>query len=101
MARMPLKRTIYFGTFIHNTSLAEYAVLEDAALGVDEKGIIAFIEKNILEENIHAFAKERGWNDCDVVKGTGHGTTFWFPGFIGGYKGRQTKSPILDLQGRI
>ena len=101
MATKQLKRTIYFGTFIHNTSLAEFEVLENAAIGIDEKGIIAFIEKNVREENIDAFAKQRGWNDCDVVRGTGQGTTYWFPGFIGGYEGRQAKSLMLDLQRKI
>ena len=41
----PLQKTIYTGTFIHTPSLTHLKILENTAVGVDEDGIIAFIER--------------------------------------------------------
>ena len=80
----PPQRTIYYGTFIHNISLTELEILENAAIGVDENGNIAFVEKNRTEvADLDRVVEERGWAEYDVVRGDGGGCRFWFPGFVG------------------
>ncbi|KAL9609916.1 MAG: hypothetical protein Q9204_009119, partial [Flavoplaca sp. TL-2023a] len=42
------KKQIFTGTFIHVPSLsAGISVLENAVVGVDERGVIAFIERDV------------------------------------------------------
>lgn len=67
-------RTLFRGTFIHSSSLARLEVLENAAVGVDEKGTIGFIARE--GESIPS-----GWSDAkEVIAKTNQ---FFFPGFIG------------------
>lgn len=84
-SKTPLGCTIYAGTFIHCLSLDHLEVLENAAVGVDEKGIIAFVEKDVSVEQVKYRVRERyGWAGCEVVYGgSGESTTFFFPGFVG------------------
>lgn len=80
----PPRRTIYYGTFIHNASLTELEILENAAIGVDENGNIAFVEKNRTDvADLDQIVEERGWTEYDVARGDGEGWRFWFPGFVG------------------
>ncbi|MCJ1401100.1 hypothetical protein MMC11_004312 [Xylographa trunciseda] len=83
-SKLPLKRTIYTGTFIHSLSLDAIEVVEHGIIGVDEKGVIAFVEKG----DTHAEPKEtvrsrHGWEEWETVRmGDGTSTTFFFPGFV-------------------
>jgi guanine deaminase len=86
--RTPLRRTVYIGTFLHSASLGDIEVSERTAIGVDEEGIITFIEKNLTDEQtILRCIEGNGWDagEYDLVQAPeGDGVIrFWFPGFIG------------------
>lgn len=72
-----LEKTLYVGTFIHSISLTELEICEKGVIGVDEKGKIAFIEREGRGE------KKEGWEAAKVVRIRGEGVGFFFPGFIG------------------
>ena len=107
--KAPLKKTVYTGTFISTPSLGSLKVLEDAAIGVDEAGVIRYIEPNLeidperSEEKYESAVCEvvRGWgwdwSAVEWVKGPGEGNGkgglgvrgggggkgWFFPGFVG------------------
>ncbi|KAJ8107578.1 hypothetical protein OPT61_g8769 [Boeremia exigua] len=72
-----IQRTIYLGPFVHSKSLAELEICENGAIGVDENGIIAFIEKELDLETIQS---KHSWQDAVPVRLSGN--AFFFPGFI-------------------
>lgn len=74
-----IQRTVYLGTFVHSISLSELEIGEKGAIGVDENGIIQFVEKNVDLEQVHE--KRADWSEAKVVELKGNG--FFFPGFIG------------------
>lgn len=73
----PPEKTLYIGTFIHSISLTELEVCENGVIGVDERGKIAFVEKDGKGK------REEGWEAAKVVRIRGEGVGFFFPGFIG------------------
>lgn len=75
---MPSK-TIYIGPFVHTTLTRQLDICESGAIGVNEDGKIAFIERNAASYS-PSNAPE-GWRDAKVVRMEGDG--FFFPGFIG------------------
>lgn len=84
----PLRKTIYTGTFIHTPTLGKLEIIENGAIGVDESGIIRFVENvpgnGDLDVVAKRAAKGHGWADgVDVVACGGGRSTFWFPGFVG------------------
>lgn len=86
----PLKPTVYTGTFIHTPTLGALEVLRNAAVAVDEHGVIVSIIKDVsmqdLEEKFGAKGKGEGdgkwWEVCDLA-GKGEGAKWWCPGFVG------------------
>ena len=91
-------RTIYFGTFVHNASLKELAVLSDGMVGVDSQGIIRFIDQGAAVQNYRSAGKNDGLSEIarEWIRGVqGRGTilnfhgsqegavAFWYPGFVG------------------
>ncbi|MCJ1472650.1 hypothetical protein MMC13_001299 [Lambiella insularis] len=82
--KIPLERTVYAGTFIHCLSLENLEILEHAAVGVDEKGMISFVEKDVQVGGLSELVEKRyGWEGYAVVKGaSGEETAFFFPGFV-------------------
>ncbi|CAO2647948.1 Nn.00g088700.m01.CDS01 [Neocucurbitaria sp. VM-36] len=79
-ASAPILRTIYVGPFVHSTSLTEIEIEEKGAIGVDENGIIRFVERS-LSKGVEELKKQNeGWEDARVVNVEGNG--FFFPGFI-------------------
>jgi guanine deaminase len=72
-------RTIFFGPFVHCKSQQELDICEHGAVGVDEKGIIVFIERDVKDAD--PVAKKHGWVNPKVVRIYDSG--FFFPGFIG------------------
>jgi len=80
-ATMPLRKTIYLGPFVHSVSLKQLEICESGAIGVDEEGVIAFVERGVagLEDVVKKVGGE--WEEANVVKVKGEG--FFFPGFIG------------------
>ncbi|OCK73284.1 guanine deaminase [Lepidopterella palustris CBS 459.81] len=75
---LSLKKTIYLGPFVHSQSLAELEICTQGAIGVDEKGTIAFVERDVTEAI--AVAKHEGWESAELVRVQDNG--FFFPGFI-------------------
>ena len=73
------RRTIYFGTFIHSKTLHELDIFENGAVGVDEHGKIAFVERTA--GTVGSIIAAHGWGNAQVVQTSG--CQFFFPGFIG------------------
>ncbi|KAF2813922.1 guanine deaminase [Mytilinidion resinicola] len=71
-----LEKTIYIGPFVHSKSLAELEICTKGAIGVDEKGVIAFVER----DDVEGVSKKEGWESAKVVEVKDNG--FFFPGFI-------------------
>ncbi|KAJ4378152.1 hypothetical protein N0V83_000985 [Neocucurbitaria cava] len=79
-ASAPVPKTIYVGPFVHSRSLTEIEIEEKGAIGVDEKGIIRFVERS-LSNGVEELKKQKEeWEDARVVNIEGNG--FFFPGFI-------------------
>ncbi|XP_036069587.1 guanine deaminase [Oryzias melastigma] len=68
---------VFRGTFIHSTPQTALQVLEDALLGVDSAGKIAFIGKG---ENVLELSQKFGFNPSEVIKLAQH--EFFMPGLI-------------------
>ncbi|CAI6339972.1 unnamed protein product [Periconia digitata] len=75
-ASQTIAKTVYAGAFVHSISLTELEICENGAIGVDEAGVIQFIERNGSEE----WKEKEGWQSAKVVRLDGKG--FFFPGFI-------------------
>ena len=80
----PLRPTLYKGSFIHSVSLNELQVLENAIVGVDESGVIRFVERHVADGDVKDVVRGHGWEEWDVVSA---GRGFWFPGFVGEFMG--------------
>jgi guanine deaminase len=77
-------KKVFYGTFIHSISLERLEILEKAAIGVNEKGIIAFIYKDVDESELAAKVKTKyGWETWETIKRDSGSITFFFPGFVG------------------
>ncbi|MCJ1243363.1 hypothetical protein MMC30_000560 [Trapelia coarctata] len=77
------QRKVYVGTFIHSVSLANLEILENAAIGIEENGIIAFVEKDMKELGLaEVVGQKYGWKEPHIVKGDGRSMSFFFPGFV-------------------
>ena len=87
-SKKTLKRTTYVGTFIHSLTLDAIEVVEFGIIGVDEKGVIAFVEKDCTTTELEEVVRSRhGWEEWETVMvGDGTSTTFLFPGFVGKVK---------------
>nr|OQO25915.1 hypothetical protein B0A51_07493 [Rachicladosporium sp. CCFEE 5018] len=72
---MALERRRYVGTFIHSTSLTDLEICEEATIGVDENGKIAYITR-IGDEK----STSEDWELFQTTKLDGN--KFFFPGFI-------------------
>ncbi|KAF2398371.1 guanine deaminase [Trichodelitschia bisporula] len=76
--KIPLERTIYVGSFVHCKTLQELDICDEGAIGVDETGTIAFVERGV--KDVAKVQERHGWGVCKVVRiGS---TSFFFPGFI-------------------
>ncbi|KAL8900056.1 MAG: hypothetical protein Q9192_001268 [Flavoplaca navasiana] len=90
------KKQIFTGTFIHVPSLSTgISVLENAVVGVDERGVIAFIERDVealyedtVSEGLTVAMRDvlvvNGWEglDVEVVESGRDGMGWWGPGFV-------------------
>ena len=89
MTSATYRPTVYSGTFIHCTSQTELEVLEYALIGVDEGGVIRFLEKDVqsIEKSVKDIVHGWGWGeqdrDWDLVSCKVAGRSWYFPGFIG------------------
>ena len=76
-----MSRTIFSGPFVHCLSLGELDICEAGAIGVDDNGVIAFIERDVKYEDLDSVKQKHGWQDSKVVRIYDSG--FFFPGFVG------------------
>jgi guanine deaminase len=81
-ASAPISKSIYIGPFVHSKSLSELEIQEHGAIGVDEDGIIRFVERNLQDGSLSNLIQQKGddWTDAQIVEINGSG--FFFPGFI-------------------
>ncbi|KAF8462050.1 hypothetical protein BDZ91DRAFT_772743 [Kalaharituber pfeilii] len=77
---MHLQRTLYYGTFIHAPSLKGLDICERGAIGVNEYGKIAFVERDVQSAE-DVLCRHPEWaSTVRVVRSGGEG--FFFPGFV-------------------
>lgn len=69
------KKTLYIGSFVHSISLQQLEYCEEALIGVDERGVIAFVDRGTTSTS------KPGWQDAHKVQLPKN--AFLFPGFIG------------------
>lgn len=74
-------RNIYLGPFAHSINLKELEICPDSAIGVDEYGIIAFVERGDGPGVIESVQAREGWENAVIHRIPGRG--FYFPGFVG------------------
>ncbi|KAF2730821.1 guanine deaminase [Polyplosphaeria fusca] len=73
-----IKPTIYLGAFVHSVALKELELQEKGAIGVDDNGVIAFVERDVQSiEDVRE--KHAAFKEADVVEVK---DGFFFPGFI-------------------
>lgn len=83
----PLSPTVYTGTFIHTPTLGAVEVLRNAAIGVNEHGVIVSIMQDLSPEDLKKGVVAEGeksegrWKVSDLGA-VGEGK-WWFPGFVG------------------
>lgn len=77
-ASVTISKTIYCGAFAHCATLSELDICSKGAIGVDEQGVIRFVEKELDVKDV--LRKHGGWGDAKVVRVN---DGFFFPGFIG------------------
>ncbi|KAF2191241.1 guanine deaminase [Zopfia rhizophila CBS 207.26] len=78
MASATISKTIYLGPFVHSFSLTNLEICGKGVIGVDEKGVIRFVERDSSLEDVHS--KHDEWKEAEIVKTQDNG--FFFPGFI-------------------
>ena len=78
----PLKPTLYTGTFIHTPTLGSMEVLENAAIVVDEKGVIVRVLKDLSQDELEGELAKEG-EKGDIFEGSRGRGKWWFPGFVG------------------
>ncbi|POY72527.1 hypothetical protein BMF94_4353 [Rhodotorula taiwanensis] len=72
----------FYGTLVHSLSLTEIEYLEDALLGVDERGTIAFLEKSVQQDQVDARLQAHGWAAGEVQVIEMQRGEFLMPGLI-------------------
>ncbi|KAL8671768.1 MAG: hypothetical protein Q9168_003739 [Polycauliona sp. 1 TL-2023] len=95
----PSKKKVFTGTFIHTPTLSPptISVLENAVIGVDEKGVIGFVEEKVeglydddevdggFTRGVRDVVARNGWTIDDmeeVVESRRDCVEWWFPGFV-------------------
>ncbi|GAA5835886.1 hypothetical protein JCM9279_002131 [Rhodotorula babjevae] len=62
------RRRAFHGTLVHALSLTDTEYLHDALIGVDEAGVIAFVDKSVSAAEVEDRLDERGWGQAQVVR---------------------------------
>lgn len=60
------RRRVFYGSFVHSLGKRELEYLRDTALGVDEHGVIAFVEQASSREELGEILNRYHWQDTDV-----------------------------------
>ncbi|GAA5862532.1 hypothetical protein JCM3774_001050 [Rhodotorula dairenensis] len=78
----PTKR-VFYGTLVHSLSLTEIEYLKDALLGVDEVGVIAFLERDVPSAaEVDRRLDAHGWSRHEVQVVEMKRSEFLMPGLI-------------------
>lgn len=81
---LPLRRQIFYGTFIHSKSRTELEYLHKTHVFVDEHGKIVKIKKfDSEEQDLSKVWEVVGWKEDEVDVIVAEEGQFFFPGFIG------------------
>ncbi|KAK5001199.1 hypothetical protein LTR66_000077 [Elasticomyces elasticus] len=75
---MAVRKAIYLGTFVHCKTLQELEICPNSAIGVDEMGVIAFVDRHVKDPS--SIKSRPGWEDAETVAASE--SSFFFPGFI-------------------
>lgn len=65
MANLP--RRVFHGALVHSLSLTELEFLPTALLGVNEAGVIAFLDPIVPASEVESKLKEHGWGGAELV----------------------------------
>ena len=90
---MTFEKAIYIGPFVHCKTLKELEICTTGAIGVDERGKIAFVSR---DANGRQTWSDKDWDRAKTVTIPDHG--FFFPGFIGGLLIRYISCTIGDYE---
>ncbi|BGP30684.1 hypothetical protein JCM10296v2_002441 [Rhodotorula toruloides] len=75
-------RRVFYGTLVHAVSLTETEYFDNALLGVDEAGVIAFVEKEVPSGRVDERLQALGWTGADVQVVRMRKGEFLMPGLI-------------------
>ena len=67
-APLQQRRRAFHGTLVHALSLTDTEYLHNALIGVDEAGVIAFVDKSVSADEVELRLNERGWEQAHVVR---------------------------------
>ncbi|KEI39127.1 uncharacterized protein L969DRAFT_95270 [Mixia osmundae IAM 14324] len=61
---------VYYGTFVHSLDVLTLEYLKDTLLGVDEQGVISFVEQGVSREDVKSRITNKGsqWQDAKIVR---------------------------------
>jgi len=74
---------------VHCTTLGTLDICEAGAIGVDDDGVISFVERDVKFDELDTVVKKHGWEESKVVRIYDSG--FYFPGFIGTFENWKTQ----------
>lgn len=58
---------MFHGTLIHSLTLTKLEYIESGLLGVDEAGVIRFVEKGVEKGEVGGKLGAAGWEGAEVV----------------------------------
>lgn len=59
---------MFHGTLIHSLTLTKLEYIKEGLIGVDEAGVIAFVEKDVEEGDVGGMLEGAGWGGVEVVR---------------------------------
>ncbi|CAG8657024.1 2053_t:CDS:2, partial [Acaulospora morrowiae] len=71
---------VFHGTLIHSLSLTKLEIILSALLGIDEFGKIAFVEKNLTDQNANSILNKWETAGAKIVRLSKR--QFLIPGFV-------------------
>lgn len=74
---------MFYGSLVHSLSLTEIEYLENALLGVDEYGVIAFLDKAVSSTaDVDQLLEAHGWSRQDTLVVEMKRGEFLVPGWV-------------------
>lgn len=63
-----MRERVFYGHVVHSVSLVEIEYLRNALLGVNDAGLIAFVEKDVEPDQVDGVLKKKGWQHVQVTR---------------------------------